>query len=41
METEPKDVIVLGELEELQTSVWGIVKKSYKGLGYKLLKKEL
>lgn len=36
-----KDVIVLGELEELQTSVWGIVKKSYKGLGYKLLKKEL
>lgn len=36
-----KDVIVLGELEELQTSVWGIIKKSYKGLGYKLLKKEL
>ena len=36
-----KDIIVLGELEELQTSVWGIVKKNYKGLGYKLLKKEL
>jgi LysR family transcriptional activator of nhaA len=35
------DIIVLGELEELQTSVWGIVKKSYKGLGYKLLKKEI
>lgn len=36
-----KDVIVLGELEELQTSVWGIVKNSYKGLGYKLLKNKL
>ncbi len=36
-----KDVIVLGELEELQTSVWGIVKNSYKGLGYKLLKGQL
>ncbi len=35
------DVIVLGELEELQTSVWGIIKKNYKGLGYKLLKKEI
>lgn len=33
-----KDVIVLGELEELQTSVWGIVKKSYQGLGHQLLK---
>jgi LysR family transcriptional regulator, transcriptional activator of nhaA len=36
-----KEVIVLGELEELQTSVWGIVKNSYKGLGYKLLKKQI
>ena len=36
-----KDVIVLGELEELQTSVWGIVRKDYKGLGYKLIKKNL
>lgn len=38
---QDKEVIVLGELDELQTSVWGIVKKDYKGLGYKLLKKEL
>lgn len=38
---QSKDVIVLGELEELQTSVWGIVKKNYKGLGYKLLKGDL
>jgi LysR family transcriptional activator of nhaA len=36
-----KNIIVLGEIDELQTSVWGIVKKSYKGLGYKLLKKQL
>lgn len=36
-----KDIIVLGELEELQTSVWGIIKNSYRGLGYKLLKKQL
>jgi LysR family transcriptional activator of nhaA len=33
-----KDVIVLGEIVELQTSVWGIIKKGYRGLGYKLLK---
>lgn len=36
-----KDVIVLGEVDELQTSVWGIVKKSYKGLGYQLVKGQL
>ena len=36
-----KDIIVLGELEELQTSVWGIIKNSYKGIGYQFLKKEL
>jgi len=32
-----KDIIVLGELKELQTSVWGVIKKSYKGLGFQLL----
>ncbi|MFT6071402.1 MAG: LysR family transcriptional activator of nhaA [Bacteriovoracaceae bacterium] len=36
-----KDVIVLGEITELETSVWGIIKSNYKGLGYKLLKKRL
>ncbi|MFZ9002203.1 MAG: LysR family transcriptional regulator [Bacteriovoracaceae bacterium] len=35
------NVIILGELKELQTSVWGIIKNSYKGLGYKLLKDQL
>lgn len=35
------DLIVLGELEELQTSVWGIVKKTYRGLGYQLVKGQL
>ncbi|WP_127715922.1 LysR family transcriptional regulator [Halobacteriovorax sp. HLS] len=34
-----KDVVVLGELDEFQTYVWGIIKKSYKGPGYKLLSK--
>lgn len=34
-----KDVIVLGEIKELQTNVWGIIKKSYQGLGFDLLKK--
>lgn len=33
-----KDVIVLGELEELQTSVWGIVRKDNKGICYNFLK---
>ena len=36
-----KDIVVLGELEELQTQVWGVVKKDYKGLGFKLLKGSL
>lgn len=36
-----KNIIVLGELEELQTSVWGIVKNNYKGLGYQLLSKKI
>ncbi len=35
------ELILLGELEELQTSVWGIIKKNYKGLGYSLLKKQI
>jgi len=35
------NVCVLGEIEDLQTSVWGIVKKDYKGLGFKLLQKQL
>jgi len=39
--TQTGDIIVLGELEELQTSVYGIIKKSYKGLGHKLLIKTL
>jgi LysR family transcriptional regulator, transcriptional activator of nhaA len=33
-----KDVIVLGEVKELQTSVWAALKKGDRGLGYKLLK---
>lgn len=36
-----KDVIVLGELEEFQSSVYGIIKNSYKGLGYQLLTNKL
>lgn len=36
-----KDIVVLGEIEELQTSVWGIIKKEYKGLGHKLLNNQL
>ncbi len=36
-----KEIIVLGELEELQTSVWAVIKNDYKGLGYKLLKNKL
>lgn len=34
-----KDIAVLGEIEDLQTSVWAITKKDYKGVCYKLLKK--
>ncbi len=34
-----KNIVALGEVLELKTSVWGIVKSTYKGLGYKLLKK--
>ena len=29
-----KDIIILGELEELQTSVWGIIKDNYKGFEF-------
>jgi LysR family transcriptional activator of nhaA len=36
-----KDVIVLGELKELQSSVWAVLKKGERGLGYKLLKGRL
>lgn len=36
-----KDVIVLGELEELQTSVWAVLKKNDRGFGFKLLKNKL
>ncbi len=36
-----KDVIVLGELTDLQTSVWAVLKKGNRGLGYKLLKAKL
>ena len=39
--TKNKDIVVLGEIDELQTSVWGIIKKDYKGLAYKLLKNKL
>ncbi len=33
-----KDLVVLGEIDELDFQVWGIIKNSYKGLGYQLLK---
>jgi LysR family transcriptional activator of nhaA len=36
-----RDVIVLGELKELQSSVWGVIKKGDRGLAYKLLKGRL
>ena len=36
-----KDVIVLGEVKELQTSVWAVLKKGNRGLGYNLLKGKL
>jgi LysR family transcriptional activator of nhaA len=36
-----KDIIVLGELTEFQASVWGVVKKADKGLGYRLLANKL
>ncbi len=31
------DVVVLGEINELQTAIWGIINKSYDGPGRKLL----
>lgn len=34
-----KNIVVLGELTELQTSVWGVIKNDYRGLGYNLLTK--
>jgi LysR family transcriptional activator of nhaA len=36
-----KDVIVLGEIKELQSSVWGIIKKGERNLAYQLLKGKL
>jgi LysR family transcriptional activator of nhaA len=33
-----KNIIALGEVEELETYVWGIMKSSYKGHAYKLIK---
>lgn len=36
-----KNMIVLGEISELQTSVWGIIKKNYTGYAYQLLKNKL
>lgn len=36
-----KNIVVLGEIEELQTSVYGIVKNNYRGLGYQLLKGQI
>jgi LysR family transcriptional activator of nhaA len=36
-----KDVIVLGEIEELQTTVWGVLKLNERGLGYQFLKGKL
>lgn len=35
------DIVVLGEIEELQTSVWGVIRSDYKGIGYQLLKGKL
>lgn len=32
-----KDIIILGELQELQTSVWGIIKKNDRGVGFEFL----
>ncbi len=37
--TRNKEIIVLGEIEDLQTSVWGVIKSDYRGMGYELLKK--
>jgi LysR family transcriptional activator of nhaA len=36
-----KNIIALGELVDLQTSVWGLIKNTYKGLGHQLLNKRL
>lgn len=36
-----KNVIVLGEIKELQSSVWAVLKKGDRGLGHKLLKGKL
>ena len=32
-----KNIVVLGELDELQTTVWGIIRNDNKGIGYQFL----
>lgn len=34
---QDKDVVILGELKELQTAVYAVMRKSYRGLGYSLV----
>jgi LysR family transcriptional activator of nhaA len=36
-----KNIVVLGEIKELQTSVWALVKSSYKGFGLDLIDNHL
>lgn len=36
-----KNIVVLGEIKELQTSVWALVKSSYKGFGIDLIDNHL
>ncbi|MCB9092002.1 MAG: LysR family transcriptional regulator [Halobacteriovoraceae bacterium] len=36
-----KKVVILGEIAEMKTSVWGIIRSDYKGLGYRLLNNTL
>ena len=36
-----KDVVALGEVKELQISVWGVIKKGYRGPGHKFLTQKL
>lgn len=34
------DVIVLGEITDLQSHVWGIIQRKYKGIGFELISKK-
>jgi LysR family transcriptional activator of nhaA len=36
-----KNIVVLGEINELQTSVWALLKNTYKGFGFDLIEKHL